>query len=428
MSDDNTHQFDFEDDTGTDPPNLDYHQVPHSGNGHRVVERPADLVTATLPLRAEQIIADPDRLVRVAAMEARLVDHDKLHLIPKLPWLIQDVFHANTVNHIVGAPNVGKSFLAMDLACCVSTGAPWRGHATEAGQVVYLVAEGLNDMQARKEAWETGNGRPAGLLTFYPDVVQILDKKALEPSQEWKDFIEVCVRKQAILIIVDTQARCTLGIDENSNTEFGVVGQALEDLRLATSACVVLIHHTTKGTLNPRGAGSLEAITDARLGVVSERGTIRSAPPLVKVSCERHKTAPFFETKDFHLLPLGESAVLVDGKPEWKGRTPGVSISIPGDDDGFGFGSPDLVKLMEAFLPGQKFTRAEAALVLGRSVPTIHRYLTPLVEDEELRTSGSTTSKVYWIPDSVTGGIPGSVDSHQSGDASGDDDASPFDL
>jgi putative DNA primase/helicase len=48
-----------------------------------------------------------------------------------------------------------KSFIAVDLACCVATGTQWRSHQVERGKVLYLIAEGTSGLFLRVD--EFGN-------------------------------------------------------------------------------------------------------------------------------------------------------------------------------------------------------------------------------------------------------------------------------
>jgi hypothetical protein len=65
------------------------------------------------------------------------------------------------------------------------------------------------------------------------------------------------------LIILDTQARITLGINEDGNTDMGPIAEKLEDLRKATRACVLLVHHTGHGMERGRGASAMTAVMNS---------------------------------------------------------------------------------------------------------------------------------------------------------------------
>src|SRR4051794_20779618 len=57
-------------------------------------------------------------------------------------WLIEDLLLDDTLDVIVGAEGTGKSFLAIDMAMCVSHGLRYHGKRTEQRPVLYIAGEG----------------------------------------------------------------------------------------------------------------------------------------------------------------------------------------------------------------------------------------------------------------------------------------------
>jgi hypothetical protein len=84
---------------------------------------------------------------------------------------------------------------------------------------------------------------------------------------EWMVLIELCRRQRPALIVIDTQARVTVGIEENSNTEMGRVVQRMEELRMASGACVLLVHHSGNDGDRGRGATAVKGALQTELGV-----------------------------------------------------------------------------------------------------------------------------------------------------------------
>ena len=68
-------------------------------------------------------------------------------------YLVKGVLPAIGMGQIFGDSNVGKSFVAIDLACHLALGIPWRGKKVRQTGVVYVAAEGLAGLQARFYAW-----------------------------------------------------------------------------------------------------------------------------------------------------------------------------------------------------------------------------------------------------------------------------------
>jgi hypothetical protein len=216
---------------------------------------------------------------RIAKMRAELLTSSDLDNIPALEPIVEDYLFRDTLGRIYGASGTMKSFTTLDFAGCVGTGIPWHGHRTQQGTVIYLVAEGSKGIRKRVRAWEQHHQRHMENVYFLPRPVQAMEA-------EWYVLIELCRQMQPALIIIDTQARVTVGVEENSATEMGRVVQHMENLREASSACVLLVHHT--GHDNDRGRGS----TAVKGALQTEIGVSRSgkgADTEIKVSTGKQK-------------------------------------------------------------------------------------------------------------------------------------------
>jgi hypothetical protein len=191
---------------------------------------------------------------RLTAMRAEIIDAKALKARPRLRPIVDGLFYRNTLARINGASGHGKSFIALSLAAAVAEGTGWAGRGTHAGTVVYLVAEGEEGVGGRVEAWERHHERefPSGVL-FLPRPVQVT-------GNEWPVLTATLAEIAPVLVIGDTQARMTVGVNEIDNTELGEVVDRLDGLRVATGACVLLLHHY--GAAGERGRGGT-AITGA---------------------------------------------------------------------------------------------------------------------------------------------------------------------
>jgi hypothetical protein len=69
------------------------------------------------------------------------------------------------------------------------------------------------------------------------------------------------------MIVVDTQARVTVGMEENSAKEMGVFVKAISRLKEATKACVMVVHHTGKEGGSARGSSALFGAMDSEITV-----------------------------------------------------------------------------------------------------------------------------------------------------------------
>jgi hypothetical protein len=130
-----------------------------------------------------------------------------------------------------------------------------------------MVAEGAKGMKLRERAWEVEYGDP-GDIRWLPEPIQ-----AANPLG-WNVFIEACRRLRATLIVLDTQARITVGLNENDATAMGVLVDAVRRLRAATGACVLVVHHTGRNGGDARGSSALDGAQDTEIRV--ERPSKRS--------------------------------------------------------------------------------------------------------------------------------------------------------
>jgi hypothetical protein len=197
---------------------------------------------------------------RVQALEGELLDSSALDSIEPLEPVIADVLYRDTLARVYGASGTFKSFLTLDFAGCVGTGMDWHGQAVAQGPVIYLVAEGIKGIRKRVRAWEQHHGRKMTGVHFLPRPVQAMDL-------EWLVLIELCRRRRPALVVIDTQARVTVGVEENSNTEMGRVVDRMEQLRAASEACVLLVHHTGHDGDRGRGATAVKGALQTELGV-----------------------------------------------------------------------------------------------------------------------------------------------------------------
>ncbi|MHA6764776.1 AAA family ATPase [Streptacidiphilus sp. PAMC 29251] len=249
---------------------------------------------------------------KIAALIGELLDTDDLDNIPNLQPLIADMLFLDSLARVNGPSGHGKSFVTLDFAGCVGTGSDWHGHATSQGLVIYLVAEGARGIRKRVRAWEKQNGMRMTGVKFLPRPVQAMDV-------EWLVLIEVCRRLRPALIIVDTQARVTVGVEENSATEMGRVVHRMEELRGASGACLLLVHH--KGLSGDHGRGST-----AVKGAMQTELTVTKEGSRVIVATDKQK-----DTEELGKIGFTLTSVQLDGEAEEDGRPVTSAVLVPID-------------------------------------------------------------------------------------------------
>lgn len=242
----------------------------------------------------------PDVGAGADAILAELLDGEGLAALPEPDPLIGGWLSRDTLARVYGPSGHGKSFVVLDMAACVASGRPWHGRPVQRAGVVYGLAEGVAGMAKRAAAWSERHGVEHGVL-FLPRAVQIM-------SPEWPAFVEAMRRRAPGLIILDTQARSTAGRNENDNSDMSEVVARLDELRMATGACVLLVHHKGLNGEQARGASAVKGAMDVEHDVtrVGTRITVRNG---------KQKDDAESEPLELDMVPMGRSIVLVrDGE------------------------------------------------------------------------------------------------------------------
>jgi hypothetical protein len=230
-------------------------------SGLRAGMREPNTVAARAEPAEESDASDTPSIDPVDALLGEFLSAETIRTIPNPRPLIQGVLDLDTISWLIGKSGSYKSFVALDMAACVATGRHWHGHAVTPGVTVYIVAEGARGMKLRVAAWERLYGEIPGNLWFLPRPVQA------KQSEAWQTLVLACRRLAAEFVIIDTQARVTLGLDENSNTEMGLFVDRADDIRRATGACVMPVHHIGRQGTDARGASALDGAQDTELRV-----------------------------------------------------------------------------------------------------------------------------------------------------------------
>lgn len=188
----------------------------------------------------------------------RIITRDDLARLPAPEPLIGDTLDRGTVAVLAGSWGSGKSFLALDWAACVATGRPWQGREIDRQRVLYVAAEGASGLHARLSAWETAWG-----TTVHPDYLNVLPLAPnLSRASERLALIDAVKLNGYGLVVIDTLAKCAVGMDENAAKDMGVLVDVLYRIQAATPhGAVLVLHHAGKsGTI--RGSSALEAGVD----------------------------------------------------------------------------------------------------------------------------------------------------------------------
>ena len=259
-----------------------------------------DGAAGTDPSSQPSEVEDQDRaeprfkFLSVSDLLAREAPEDLIHGVLPLGGLVC----------LYGPPGGGKTFTALSMSCSVASGCKWLGKATKSGPVVYIAAEGVHRLGYRVLAatsCDRENVGPAIIenLYFLDEGVQLAEE------HESEELLRAILRlpKPPVLIVVDTLARCSLGREENSAKDMGLFIAGCDELRRATGATILPVHHTTKQGGSERGSSALRGAADTmiELSQDGERLILR---------CDKQKEAAPFEDVELELVQVDVGVAL----------------------------------------------------------------------------------------------------------------------
>lgn len=235
-------------------------------------------------------------------LRSEFISAADLDKIPPLEPLVDGILDLKTTTRVIGRSGHGKTFFMLDVAAHVVTGEHWHGRACRQGLVVYVVAEGAAGFTRRVRAWESHHGMELG------DGLQVLPRPVQAANvTEWAVLVEVLREMGPVLVVIDTQARCSVGMEENSAKDMGLFVDRADRIKNATGACVVLVHHQGHAGDQGRGSSAVLGALDAEVAVVKE------ARNRIAVLSSKQKDREDFDPMRFDLKAVEEfeSGVLV---------------------------------------------------------------------------------------------------------------------
>lgn len=185
------------------------------------------------------------------------------------PYLIKGWIERGTFSVLYGPPNVGKSFLALDMSLHVAARMPWRGHrvAKDAGPVLYLASEGGRGFDNRVAAWRQAHPEVGGEAFDRLYICKLtVDLHKSGDETDTAELIGLMRNLQPSLVVVDTLARAMGDGEENGSSDMGAFVRNVDRTRAQTDAHVMAIHHTGKdSSRGGRGHSSLPAAVDTEI-------------------------------------------------------------------------------------------------------------------------------------------------------------------
>jgi len=210
------------------------------------------------------IYDEPETYDTVPFSGFSVMSENALNDLPDPEWLIDKEglrIPARGLSMIFGASGAGKSLIAGHLAL---------GLAQEQ-QVLYVAAEKVGLLKYRTQAWyQHYNLVSHGNLLINNGAIDLTNR----------DFVMrlagECRANKVSLVVLDTVARCMLGLDENSAKDAGLFARGCETLMRVGECAVMGIHHTgwDEKAKHERGSSALRAACDCVIRLTATESKI----------------------------------------------------------------------------------------------------------------------------------------------------------
>jgi AAA domain-containing protein len=175
-------------------------------------------------------------------------------------YLVKGWLDRGSLSVVYGPSNVGKSFLAVDLAHHITKGISWGGRRVRQGNVLYLAVEGGSSFVNRISALE----KPEFWYRSLPLTMTGRDSSAQPLIEAIQHLSHLHGRYD--LIVVDTMARVMGSGDENTAPDIADLLRNLDLIRRTLGANIMLVHHSGKDVARgARGHSSLRAAIDTEI-------------------------------------------------------------------------------------------------------------------------------------------------------------------
>lgn len=269
------------------------------------------VLTVETAEQASAVAAASGDVDPVDALLAEMIDFETVSQVKPPRYLIHGLLQFDSESWLIGAPGSKKSFVALDMAARVARGELWQGRRTNPADVVFIVAEGSGGMGKRVKAWRQRYGDVPGVKVL-PRPVQAANRinGMTAVSAGWRVLAAACARLagqardngRGLLVVIDTQARVTVGLNENAAEDMGHYVEAVRLIREATGACVLTVHHTGRAGGDARGSSAIDGAQTTELKVTSAPRSLAA-----RLTVEKQKDVEEIEAINlgFEVVELG---------------------------------------------------------------------------------------------------------------------------
>jgi hypothetical protein len=216
------------------------------------------------------------------------------------PWLVKGLIPQRSLVGLIAAPNVGKSFLLLDLCRAIEqagsdAGTQWFGRRVKAAPdaiAVIFSYEGSTTLRARALRRRfPGAGTRIVVEHGWPN---LRDPASVDRLSLRLREIEEALGGRVALVAFDTLNLALAGGNENAPEDMGAAVASLKRLRDRHGCAVVAVHHLGKdSSRGARGHSSLLGALDTEITVIGDpQGAVRTRTIEVTKVRDGDRTGP----------------------------------------------------------------------------------------------------------------------------------------
>jgi len=209
-------------------------------------------------------------------------------------WLVEGLWSDRAVGIVGGEPKCCKSFLALELAVAVASGAPClrRFAVKQKGPVLVFAAEdALHEVRARLEGIAHVAGIPFAELDVHVITAPIV---RLDLEDDCLKLLSTVETVQPKLLVLDPFVRLHRR-DENVASDVAPLLGYLRQIERRFHTAVLLVHHARKGAAHVRAGQALRGSSELHAWGDSNIYIRRKGEDLLLLSAEHRAAAPIGE-------------------------------------------------------------------------------------------------------------------------------------
>jgi len=193
-------------------------------------------------------------------------------------WLVEDLWSEQAVGFVGGTPKSGKTWLALELAVAVASGAPCLGHfrVHQRGHVLLYAAEDTGPaIRHRVAGIAAARGVPLEQLAV--GLIRTPTLRLDDPDDQER-LAHTVAKIKPRLLVLDPLVRLHRA-DENSSADISALLGFLRALQRAHGVAILIVHHVRKSSASQpgqalRGSGDLHAWSDSSLYLMRRKARL----------------------------------------------------------------------------------------------------------------------------------------------------------